>query len=67
MMVEMRDNIGNYSWRSLYQVRTYSFLMSACSAASLQKTLNSESTLSLRIFPPPEAVLSFPTVYLLKK
>ena len=52
MMVERRDNIGNLSWWSLYQVRTSSFLTATCEATVLQKTFNYESTLYLRIFPP---------------
>ena len=51
MMVARWDNIGDWSWCSLYQVRTYSFSMAVCAAAVLHKTLNSNSTLSLSILP----------------
>ena len=65
-MVSRQDNIRNCSWRSLYQVRTSSLLMYVYEAAALQKTLNSESTLSLEILPPLEVVLGSTTVSLLK-
>ena len=62
IMVERRDKIGKWSWWSLYQVRTYSSLMAACADAELQKTLDSDSTLSLRILPFLEDVIGYPTV-----
>ena len=63
MMAERRDNIGNWSWRSLYQVMNYLFLMADVSASELKKNLNSDLILSLRILPPLEAVLGSLTVY----
>ena len=58
-MVARRYNIGNRSWQSLYQVITSSFLMSTCEVDVLHKTLNYDSTISLRIFPPLGAVLGY--------
>ena len=40
IMVERRDNIENWIWRSLYQVSTCLFLMDLFESVSLQKTLN---------------------------
>ena len=67
MMVARWDNIGNRSWRSLYQVRTSSFLMAVCEDAALQKTLNYESDLYLRILLTLEAVIGPHTVSLSKQ
>ena len=57
IMVERWYNIWNLSRRSLYQARKSSFLMAVCETGVLQKTLNSDSTLSLRISQPPEEFL----------
>ena len=66
MVVERRGNTANISWCSLYHVMTCSFLMSICASAAFQNTLNSDSTLSLKIYPLLEAFLGPPTVSALK-